>query len=510
MPITSEQFHTDLRFKGLPADAQALFVGAADEAAAWDAVSQRFYRTPDGWQPFSIDLDERSRAVYRAVEAAYPWNETEPDQNAWVERIYDDKVIVRRGETLLEIPYSVNANGAAELGDAVEVVQKPVEYQPVQMSAEDQAQARRFLASLKQLQTVGFSRCEAYVRALAEGGVAFNVEREAKLFEAGDYPDKGLTVTVQDLDRLIANHASTDPIPIKVEHTDTPFDGALGVVKSLYRRGKELFGRLVFTDAAWALIKDLPARALSVGILTDKSALQEVSLVNDPRVADARVFAADTVGFTAQIDWGNESPDTPREVTDIMEQRNSNAPVETVDTPEMSAAEAIAVIQQFKANSTEARMLMEAVRDMTEFSETGRRELSEVAAQVKAATAELQRAAADNLIAEFKRQGKILPAAEPFARAILDHKPLRAASADPAGLITFTVRDGDEEKQSTAHFADVFVAFLEAMAPAVNFREIAKAEETDEIPPAVLEMFRKGGVDPHTEIAKRVLAEMRR
>ena len=56
------------------------------------------------------------------------------------------------------------------------------------------------------------------------------IEREAKLFEAGSYPDRGIEITEEDLDRIIANASEA---PIRIEHTATPFDGALGVLKSV-------------------------------------------------------------------------------------------------------------------------------------------------------------------------------------------------------------------------------------------------------------------------------------
>jgi len=113
------------------------------------------------------------------------------------------------------------------------------------------------------------------------------IEREAKLFEAGSYPERGIEITEEDLDAIIEN--TIDP-PIRIEHTSTPFDGALGVVRSLYRKGRELFGTLCFTRAAWELITSAGARGLSVAINKDKSAIAEVSLVREPRVVDAAVF----------------------------------------------------------------------------------------------------------------------------------------------------------------------------------------------------------------------------
>lgn len=114
------------------------------------------------------------------------------------------------------------------------------------------------------------------------------IEREAKLFEAGSYPDRGIEITEDDLDRIVRGTAYA---PVRIEHAPSPFDGAMGVLKSVYRRGRELFGRLAFPRAAWELIRQANARRLSVAIRSDKSAIAEVSLVREPRIADAAVFA---------------------------------------------------------------------------------------------------------------------------------------------------------------------------------------------------------------------------
>lgn len=115
------------------------------------------------------------------------------------------------------------------------------------------------------------------------------IEREAKLFEAGSYPDKGIEITEEDLDAIVANTAEA---PIRIEHSATPFDGALGFLKGVYRRGRELFGKLCFTKAAWELVNSANAKRLSVAIAKDKTGITEVSLVRDPRIADAAVFSA--------------------------------------------------------------------------------------------------------------------------------------------------------------------------------------------------------------------------
>ena len=235
------------------------------------------------------------------------------------------------------------------------------------------------------------------------------IEREAKLFEAGSYPDRGIEVSEEDLDRIIAN---TTEAPVRIEHSATPFDGALGVLKSVYRKGKELFGRLCFTQAAWDLIKAANAKRLSVALLKDKSGIAEVSLVREPRIADAAVFSVDSM--------------VPFEETEI-----------TLDA-EFSADE--------PAENDEVLRLRHQLID----KET------------------------DILIDEAKRSGKLAPAAEVFARALL--------RSDESSVITF----GDQPTP----ISQVFRWFLESQPKVIEFSELAPADSAAHEP----EIFAKLGV----------------
>ncbi len=234
------------------------------------------------------------------------------------------------------------------------------------------------------------------------------IEREAKLLEAGSYPDRGVEITEEDLDLIAANTADA---PVRIEHTDTPFDGALGVLKSVYRKGRELFGKLCFTAAAWELIKAANARRLSVALRKDKSSIAEVSLVREPRVADAAVFGGcETVRFD-----GCGIPDE-RQSADVWE----NAPG------------------------------------------SGDKEAD-------------TRFGVDSAIAEFKRAGKLAPAAEPFARAML--------SAGDASLVRF----GEGMMPASV----VFRRFLESQPKVIEFAELAPSCEAEAGEP---EIFAKLGV----------------
>ena len=234
------------------------------------------------------------------------------------------------------------------------------------------------------------------------------IEREAKLFEAGSYPDRGIEITEEDLDRIIEG---TGEAPVRIEHTDTPFDGAIGFLKSVYRKGKELFGKLSFTRAAWELIAASNAKRLSVAIKKDKSGIAEVSLVREPRVADAAVFG------------GQE--------------------VIVFDSP---------LLEQDGPGEVEFADQSEVIR----------------------LRAELADKEADRVIDDLKRAGKLVPASEVFARAIL--------RSGESSVITFAGED--------TPVSDVFRMFLESQPKVIEFSELAPAAPDVDEP----EVFEKLGV----------------
>ncbi len=126
--------------------------------------------------------------------------------------------------------------------------------------------------------------------AEARGSPA-TVERTARLFEAGRYPDRRLDIGPGELDAIAG--AFSSPAPVLVEHLDGPL--RLGWLTRVWREGTALFGRLVFSRAAWELMRECGARALSLGLERDSLRIREVSLVSRPRVAGARVFSEPAV-----------------------------------------------------------------------------------------------------------------------------------------------------------------------------------------------------------------------
>ena len=139
------------------------------------------------------------------------------------------------------------------------------------------------------------------------------VERTAKLFEAGEYPDKGINVSEDDIGKTVTSF--TDPVDIKIEHINTPLDGSMGQVSTIFRHGKELYGKVRFPERVWGLIRDAGATKLSVGLDRSTMALREVSLTNKPRVAGAAIFSVtdDTLGVVGEIFADQRDSDVPAE-----------------------------------------------------------------------------------------------------------------------------------------------------------------------------------------------------
>ena len=122
------------------------------------------------------------------------------------------------------------------------------------------------------------------------------VERRAKLFEAGDFPDKGVTITPAMLKALEKNFDL--PVPILIEHAASPLE--LGYLIEVEALKDELFGTIALTPEADALVERSGAKSLSLGLTAELSEIREVSLVRNPRVPDAKLFFAGSLEGTAE------------------------------------------------------------------------------------------------------------------------------------------------------------------------------------------------------------------
>lgn len=131
------------------------------------------------------------------------------------------------------------------------------------------------------------------------------VERDCLLFEAGDYPDRGVTITEDDLREIARN--TPESVPVRIEHlAESPFDSALGVVTRLRVHGGRLWATLRQPVEAWRLVRRAGATALSVALDIASKQVREVSFVCRPRVADARVFGQGTAYFMGTWQEGQE------------------------------------------------------------------------------------------------------------------------------------------------------------------------------------------------------------
>jgi len=149
-----------------------------------------------------------------------------------------------------------------------------------------------------------------------------HIERRAKIFETGDYPDKGLSIGPEDLERLVENFS--DPVPLLIEHSHNPLE--LGHLTQVEVNGNELFGTFRLVPEANALMVKSGAKSVSIGLSQDLSHILEVSLVKSPRVPDAQLFSAHRVESTIKqfLNEGRMLPCQAELARSILEQ-SSNA-----------------------------------------------------------------------------------------------------------------------------------------------------------------------------------------
>ncbi len=257
------------------------------------------------------------------------------------------------------------------------------------------------------------------------------ITREAKLFEAASYPERGISFTETDLDAIIAGFkAEGSSVPVKVQHTDSPFNG-MGKVIELYRKGKELFGKIEFPKIAWDFLCHMNAKRLSVGFDWRQRRLREVSIVHNPRVLTAQVFGA-TIGTDELMVFENPfEADRPERGANTMNEYS----------PEVQAAIKAAEERGRVAGAAEERTKVEAqfAPLVTENAVLKRTRASEQAA-VK--------------LAGYKAEGKLPPACEKYAEAIL---------VDGTAEVTFS--DGGHMS-----CADAFVQFMTHLPPVVEVK----------------------------------------
>lgn len=150
------------------------------------------------------------------------------------------------------------------------------------------------------------------------------IERLVKLFEAGEYPDKGVTVTTEDLDSLVKEMSGV-PIPFNIAHLtlqENPLthkkEYGMGFITELFRRGSELWGKLYLPEHVNHLIELADVKGVSIGAEFNDdgkiSKIEEVSWTPVPRVPTARIFGKEKPVIKI-ITFSGEFSDSPLSIT---------------------------------------------------------------------------------------------------------------------------------------------------------------------------------------------------
>lgn len=261
------------------------------------------------------------------------------------------------------------------------------------------------------------------------------IDRDARLFVAQRFEERSIDFTESDLDAIVSHF--TTPVPIKVEHFDSPLTG-MGEVTRIYRKGCELWGRISFLKSAWDLLSHMGARRVSVGLDHHHRVLREVSIVRNPRVLTAEVFN-DMLTVETEIDFADICDKVG--VTRMSNEINAELQSLLAREREAGRSEGKADAQvQFNASNNAALIKLKELERVNSSAD------------------------ADLAIAHYKAEGKITPASEKFARAIL---------VDGGTEVTFS--DGGH-----MCVAEAFRQFITMQPPVVEFA--GKRTENDETP----------------------------
>jgi len=261
-------------------------------------------------------------------------------------------------------------------------------------------------------------------------------EHDARLLVADDYPDRGLTITEEDLDRIIAH--TKQPVPIYLEHKPSLVFGWAG---KLWRIGRELWGKLRFRPAAQALLEESPIRGVSVGLAVEPEPhLREVSLTLNPRVPTAQVFHQET--------------DTPQLYIvrrDTMQHEQELTTTQEPTTHEMSALES--QLREYRAIAEQAQ------------------------AQARAAQQLVVKQAVATQVKRWTDTGKLTPAAAAKLTPILLQL---AEDADPTAVYEFSVSGASQATLPT--LLQQVIEFVESLPstpqrrPATQYVGLSDAE----------------------------------
>lgn len=179
----------------------------------------------------------------------------------WIDSVFTDEVIFNEGAKLWKASYEI-ADGEVTLGTRQEV-EREVSFKPVFSFSEA---------------VLGFGDSDPDDSEM--------VLRTGKLFEAGHFPDKGVSFDDADLEAAAREFS---PVPNDLEHRPSVLDGKLGKLQKVWKQGSELYGTVALPK--W-LDKMVGGQAKVSLAFNGQKRIVGNGIVLRPRIADAAVFAA--------------------------------------------------------------------------------------------------------------------------------------------------------------------------------------------------------------------------
>lgn len=112
-----------------------------------------------------------------------------------------------------------------------------------------------------------------------------------KVFELGSFEDKNFALNEAEADSAIS---AFSPVDVDSEHQSSVFDGKLGKVQKLWRKGTEIWGEYFAPKPLFDLVGS--EVTVSASWSYDPKRFIKMALVADPRISDAKLTAAFAMG----------------------------------------------------------------------------------------------------------------------------------------------------------------------------------------------------------------------
>jgi hypothetical protein len=265
------------------------------------------FSLPDGWNYGDLRAFLESE-LQEDFGSDYNW--------IWLRDFTDTDVYYTAGDgDLIQRPYTIQS-GDAIWGQPTEVVARTI-YQPV--------------ASMAAYPLATFA-------AAADGYVL----RTGKIFEAGEYADKGFAITPEE---LAAAAREFRAVPNNIEHGPCVLDGKLGELRAVEARGRDLFGTVAIPEWLHETVGDKPLK-VSLEWIRKTKRIAGNALVLNPRVPDAALMAA----FSASAAFaGKRHSATDQDALDAAHAAIVKAGANCEGKADMSDAHKIGVFDTLKA-----------------------------------------------------------------------------------------------------------------------------------------------------------------